>query len=537
MSSPAPARQSRDHATTLGARARRAAGAAALGIVPTVVFLGTADALARLMGASTAPLLALSQTIIALTPPAAVAFAIEHLGTADKPVLLLSVVLGGLVVAAGIGLLARRRPRTAAAAFTALEAGLVCAVAARPGSRAPDLGAALLGAVLGFAAFVLVAALARRVRRGNRRAHRGRNEGQASDPGRRALLATAGALAAVGALGLAVGRSITVVGGAAIGAAARLVLPHPVSPMPAVPASAQIAVDGAVPFITPAADFYRIDTALTPPDIAPEQWSLRVHGLVEEEFTLSMDELLSLPLVERALTMTCVSNPVGGELVGTAAWLGYPLRSLLARARPQPEADMVLSGSIDGFTAGTPLEAMRDGRDALLAIRMNGEQLRPEHGFPARLIVPGLYGFVSATKWVTNLEVTRFDRAQGYWTKRGWDERGPILAASRIEVPGPLAQVPAGTVVAAGTAWAQRAGVRAVQVRLDDGDWRSAHLATAVSQDTWRQWRCEFPAVQPGLHALTVRAIDGRGRVQTAERRDSIPNTATGHHRIQFTAQ
>lgn len=196
---------------------------------------------------------------------------------------------------------------------------------------------------------------------------------------------------------------------------------------------------------------------------------------------------------------------------------------------------MVLSKSIDGFTASTPIDAITDGRDALIVVGMNGEQLLPEHGFPARLVVPGLYGFVSATKWVTELEVTRFDRAQAYWTERGWDSHGPILPSSRIDVPAPLAGVSGSPLVVAGTAWAQHDGIKQVQVRLDDGAWESADLASAVSRDTWRQWRHEFANVSSGLHSVTTRAITTQGTVQTEERRDSIPNSATGHHRIQFT--
>lgn len=259
--------------------------------------------------------------------------------------------------------------------------------------------------------------------------------------------------------------------------------------------------------------------------------------MVENEFTLTMEELLALPLEDHHITLTCVSNPVGGELVGNGTWRGYPLCTLLERARPTADADMVLSRSIDGFSASTPLEAMTDDREALLAVGMNGEPLLPEHGYPARLVIPGLYGYVSATKWVTELEVTRFDREEAYWTQRGWDPRGPILVASRIDVPKPLQRVPAGTVVVAGSAWAQQRGIERVQVRLDSGGWEDTELGAEVGVDTWRQWRHEFDGVGAGVHAVTVRAIDGEGEVQTDERRPSIPSSATGHHRIQFRAE
>ena len=248
-----------------------------------------------------------------------------------------------------------------------------------------------------------------------------------------------------------------------------------------------------------------------------------------------MDDLLDLPLDEHHITLTCVSNPVGGDLVGNATWLGYPVRELLRRAKPHKDADMVLSHSIDGFSASTPIEALLDDRDSLLAVGMNGSPLPPEHGFPARLVVPGLYGFVSATKWVTELEVTRFDEKTAYWTDRGWDAKAPILVASRIEVPKPLAKVSAGDLVVGGTAWAQRSGVKRVDVKLDDGEWTSAELGDEVNIDTWRQWKTGFSDVDTGLHTVTVRAIDQDGNVQTPKRRKSIPNSATGHHHIQFS--
>ena len=198
---------------------------------------------------------------------------------------------------------------------------------------------------------------------------------------------------------------------------------------------------------------------------------------------------------------------------------------------------MVLSQSIDGFTASTPLEALTDDRDSLLAVGMNGEPLPAQHGFPARLVVPGLYGYVSATKWVVDLEVTRFDQQTAYWTDRGWDARGPILVSSRIEVPRPLQALPAGDIVIAGTAWAQHVGIEAVEVQVDDQDWESAELASEVSVDTWRQWRYVFPDAEPGRHWVSVRAVSSEGEVQTGDRRDPIPNAATGRHRIDFRVE
>jgi hypothetical protein len=293
-------------------------------------------------------------------------------------------------------------------------------------------------------------------------------------------------------------------------------------------------VAGLTPPVTPNRDFYRIDTALAVPSVDPGGWRLEVAGLVGQPVTITWAELLAQPLIERHVTLACVSNPIGGDLVGNALWLGWPVRELLARARPRPEADMVLSRSVDGFTAGTPLEALTDtGRDALLAIGMNGEPLPPEHGFPVRLVVPGLYGYVSATKWVTRLTVTTFAADTAYWTTRGWSARGPVKTASRIDVPRPGARVPAGEVTVAGVAWAQHRGISAVEVRADDGAWQPARLGTGISRDTWYQWMARI-SLAPGSHRIAVRATDGGGAVQTASVAPPAPDGATGHHTIMI---
>jgi DMSO/TMAO reductase YedYZ molybdopterin-dependent catalytic subunit len=298
-----------------------------------------------------------------------------------------------------------------------------------------------------------------------------------------------------------------------------------------VPAAASLGIPGVAPLITPNPNFYRVDTAVFLPVIDAGQWRLRVTGMVEREIELTYDQLLALPLVERRITLMCVSNPVGGPLISNATWLGYPLRSLLARARPLPDADMVLSKSSDGFTAGTPLSALTDGRDALLAVGMNGQALPREHGFPARLVVPGLYGYVSATKWVVELNVTRFDRASAYWTDRGWGEKGPIKLSSRIDVPRRGDRVARGDVTVAGVAWLQHVGISKVEVSVDGGSWQQARLAEQLSPDTWRQWSWTWRA-EPGSHALRVRATDAKGNVQDATLRDVVPDGATGLHTI-----
>jgi hypothetical protein len=308
----------------------------------------------------------------------------------------------------------------------------------------------------------------------------------------------------------------------------------PAQPAPPVPAGADLHLKGLTPYVTSRGDFYRIDTALVVPRLTTGDWKLRIHGMVRNEVHLNFDQLLALPMIERYVTLSCVSNEVGGNLIGNARWLGYPLKDLLTQAGPSSNADMVLSTSIDGFTAGSPLAAMTDGRDAMLAIAMDGKVLPQEHGFPARLVVPGLYGYVSATKWVVDLEVTRFDQAEGYWTPRGWSAMGPIKTESRFDVPHQGSHVPAGTVAVAGVAWAVHRGVQKVEVRVDGGSWVPARLADDVSIDTWRQWVYEWPATK-GKHRLEVRATDGTGAVQTSVNAPPPPNGASGYDTIDVT--
>ena len=283
-------------------------------------------------------------------------------------------------------------------------------------------------------------------------------------------------------------------------------------------------------FITPNDAFYRIDTVLQIPAVTTDQWRLRIHGMVDREITLTFDDLYRRSAVDRVITLTCVSNQVGGNLVGNARWTGYPLADLLAQAGVDAEADMLLSRSVDGFTASTPLAAIFDGRDALLAVAMNGQPLPLEHGYPARLVVPGLYGYVSATKWVSELEITRFDKATAYWTERGWAAQAPIKISSSIEVPAGFARLKAGNVIVAGVAWAQHRGIESVEVRVDNGPWQAATLADEYSIDTWRQWYWEWDST-PGTHTLAVRCTDRSGQRQTAEQRPTVPDGSTGLER------
>ena len=311
---------------------------------------------------------------------------------------------------------------------------------------------------------------------------------------------------------------------------------HPARPAPPLPAGADFAAQGTPTFLTANRDFYRIDTALRLPAKAATDWSMKVHGLVERELTITYQDLLNRPLIERPVTLTCVSNEVGGNLISTANFLGVSLRDLLLEAGVRPGADQLFSTSLDGFTAGTPVEVVLEpDRGAMLALGMNSAPLPLEHGYPVRMVIPGLYGYVSATKWLADLELTTFDAKQSYWLQRGWAQQAPIKTQSRIDRPRSGSSVPAGRFTAAGIAWAQHRGIAGVQVRVDGGPWQQAELSTEVSSDTWRMWRIEL-TVPPGDHTLECRATDSTGQAQTDARADPVPDGATGWPSVQLTA-
>ena len=305
-------------------------------------------------------------------------------------------------------------------------------------------------------------------------------------------------------------------------------LPESTTPV-TVPRTQPFSEPGLSPYLTPNDDFFRIDTALVTPRVDPASWRLEVSGLVDRPFSLDFDELLGLDAVEVPVTLQCVSNEVGGDLVGNARWHGVPLATVLDRAGVRPEGTQVIGRAVDGWTAGFPTELLDDGRTALVAYGMNGELLPSRHGFPARLIVAGLYGYVSATKWLTEIELTRLEEVDGYWIPRGWAKEGPIKTASRIDVPRAGTELPAGPVAVAGVAWAPTSGITAVELRVDDGPWASCTLGAAASDETWVQWHHVWEA-RPGDHLLTVRAVDGDGETQTDAVAPPRPDGATGHH-------
>jgi DMSO/TMAO reductase YedYZ molybdopterin-dependent catalytic subunit len=317
-------------------------------------------------------------------------------------------------------------------------------------------------------------------------------------------------------------------------AAAATEIPQPVEPAPVPGLDASFAIDGLTPVVVPNDDFYRIDTALITPSVDLAGWRLRVHGMVDKEVTLTFEELVQLPLIEQYVTIACVSNEVGGRLVGNAKWSGVRLSDVLEMAGVQPGATQVVPRSVDGWTAGFPTAWITDPahpRDALIAVKMNDAPLPAEHGFPARLIVPGLYGYVSATKWLAELELTTLESFDAYWVPRGWAKEAPILTQSRIDVPQGNASVKAGPVAVAGVAWAPDRGIEKVEVSVDGGDWQAATLATEIGPQTWVQWKWTWGAT-PGSHVLEVRATDGTGETQTAQQTPPPPDGARGHHRI-----
>lgn len=504
--------------------------AAAAGVAAGAVTVGVGALAAVVAGPTADPLVAVGAAFVDATPGWLKDWAVAVFGTADKVALGVgeSVVLAALAATAGV--LARRRWAWGALVVVALGglAALAATTRADAGLLAP--APALLGAAAGLATLRLL------LRRAPVAVADGPPAGTAAAaaagtvpaPDRRTFLQATAVAATLGVVATVVGRALATGARGAQAVRASLRLPAPARPAPTPPTAVDVGVAGVEPWATPVDAFYRIDTALVVPQVDPARWRLRVHGMVEQEVEIGWEELLASDLVEAWVTLACVSNPVGGDLVGNQRWLGLPVRELLARAVPSPDADMVLSRSVDGFTASTPIEALTDDRDALLAVGMDGAPLPPEHGFPVRLVVPGLYGYVSATKWVTELEVTRFDAVDAYWTQRGWSPRGPVKTQSRIEVPRPGDAVPAGDVVVAGTAWAQQRGVTRVQVRVDDGPWQDAELAADAGVDTWRQWRWTWRDAAAGEHRLSVRAWDPEGP-QTAVPAGAVPDGATGH--------
>ena len=556
-------------------RAPHALAGAVTGVLAAAVAIGAAQLAAGLTIPQSSPVLAVGQAAIDLTPPPIKNFAISTFGADDKTVLVGGILVVLALYAAVVGMVAVRRLTfgmwgLALFAFIGLAAALT-----RPNSTPEYIVPTLAGAAAGAFALARLARAATRLgppaasppaasppaastrpatpealtppdlpappdvpaRSAEPAAETPAysftylpnpdDQGAPRWPGRRGFLVASGIAAATAAVGTLAGRELITRRNVSQARAA-LRFPRPAVAAPPLPAGSNLDIPGLSSFITPNGSFYRVDTALLLPQVDPATWQLRIHGMVQREITITFAELLKRPLIEDYVTLTCVSNPVGGPYVGNAKWLGASLAALIRQARPLAGASQLLCTSVDGFTSGTPLEVVLDGRDALLAVAMNGEALPVEHGFPARMVIPGLYGYVSATKWVTDIEVTTFAAASAYWVQRGWSQQAPIKTESRIDVPVGGGSLPPGRTPVAGVAWAQHKGIAAVEVRVDGGPWQQARLAAVPDIDTWRQWVWEWPAT-PGNHQLEARATDQTGYTQTAVQAQPPPNGASGY--------
>lgn len=506
-----------------GASGPKATAGAAAGAVAAITALGVAEGVRAVRAAWEHPVVSVASWVVDRAPSWLKMFAIRTFGTADKPALLVGTTVLLIAFGIAVGVVATRRRMlgvVGVAFFTVVGAA---AAWSRPDA---GLDAAVPSVAGGLAAVIALLLLLRAATGGAGEAAELRPERLAR---RRflVLLGTATAVAGTaGVLGRQAARRFD------IGAIrARIRLPSARDRAPVRPPGTDLAVGGVTPFITPNRRFYRVDTALAVPQVDPERWRLRIRGAVRRPVTLTYQDLLDRPLVERDITLVCVSNEVGGPYAGTARWLGVRLADLLEEAGVAPGADQLVSRSVDGWTAGTPMAVVRDGRDALVAVGMNGEPLPARHGFPARLVVPGLYGYTSATKWLTELEATTFAAFDAYWVRRGWARRAPVKTMTRIDTPRGLSRLRAGRVPIGGVAWAIHRGIEAVEVRIDEGPWRRARLGAVPSNDTWRQWVLDWDA-PPGRHTITARAVDGTGRVQTARRAPPIPDGASGWHSI-----
>jgi DMSO/TMAO reductase YedYZ molybdopterin-dependent catalytic subunit len=548
------------------------------GLLTAAVALGVGQLVAGLTGSVGSPVIAVGSAAIDLTPPPVKNFAISAFGADDKTALVTGILILLAGFAAAIGIAAVRRFSYGVAGLAVFTVIGLTAALTRPTASPADALPSLVGGAAGLFAMsrlVRAAHAAAGPAPGVESGDAGPDPGQTAEPqeaagpagpggswaprravaapggpgtpaggahraapaaagpdaaGRRQFLVTSSVVvAAAGVSGLA-GR-ILAERSSVSQALATLKLPPPVQRAPALPSGADLRIPGLSPFVTPSSSFYRVDTALVLPQVPPSSWQLRIHGMVAHELTLTFDDLLKLPLLEDWITLCCVSNPVSGPYIGNALWLGASLSRLLRAAGIRAGAEQLLCTSVDGFTSGTPVQTVMDGRDALLAVAMNGAPLPVAHGFPARMVVPGLYGYVSACKWVTDIKVTTFAGEFAYWAQRGWSQRAPIKTESRIDVPGNGSTVRAGRRPVAGVAWAQHKGIEAVEVRVDGGSWKKATLAAVPGIDTWRQWVWEWDATR-GDHVIEARATDATGYTQTRALAPPAPNGATGYPTI-----
>jgi DMSO/TMAO reductase YedYZ molybdopterin-dependent catalytic subunit len=488
------------------------------GILAAAAGIAAAELVAAIIRPEASPLVTIGATVIDATPTQLKEFAVRTVGTYDKPLLLGGILLVLVILAAVIGIVAAKRRPVGLGAMGLLGFIGIATAVTRPTAQPFDALPALVASLV--AVLILNFLLDRAV---------GPVAPSTSEtPSRRTFLTTA-ALVAGGAV--VAGLGATGIRGARSAQAARLREAVKL-PAPADPAGPRVTTPG---FYTPVNDFYRVDTALTVPRVDSATWQLKITGRVDHPMTLTFDDLVRRGLVERDITLNCVSNEVGGPYIGTTRWLGVPLAPILQEAGIQAGADQVVARSVEGMTIGTPVETLLDGRDPILAVGMDGQPLPLEHGFPVRMLTPGLYGYAGSCKWITEIELSTFDDYDAYWVKRGWARRGPVKTASRIDKPAAFAKIPSGQFTVAGVAWAQGRGISKVEVQVDDGEWNTAELLPAPSTFTWVQWRWTWTA-RGGGHTLRVRATDGTGQTQTSDKATPFPSGATGWHTISVQA-
>lgn len=485
------------------------------GVVAGCAGLGVSLGVAWLTNAVTNPVVAVASVVRDRTPGGLAINLVHLVGHADKPLLVGGTTIILLALCWFAGVLSARSAALGLGLVLVLGVLGTAAVLSQAHAGLAGLASALIGLLL----WLVV--------------HRALTTTAADpDESRRAFLITTAGVLAVSALVAVAGRALGRGRREVEQARSRLRLPLTRG---TEPADADLAVAGVAPWRTPNGPFYQVAAEIGAPAVDPSTWRLRIHGMVDREITVTYDELIARGLTGDWITLCCVSNEVGGDLVGNAWWNGVPVRTLLAEAGVHPDADAVKQTSYDGWTCGTPIEALTDARNSLLAVGMNGQPLPIDHGFPVRMVVPGLYGYVSATKWLVDLEVTRFDTFTAYWTERGWSQKGPVKTESRIDVPQAGTRVSAGQVAFGGVAWAQHTGIAKVEVQIDGGAWQPARLGGVPGNDTWVQWSA-IVAVSAGSHEVRVRASDKSGYTQTAVRQGLLPDGATGWHTVRFSA-
>ncbi|HUG33051.1 MAG TPA: molybdopterin-dependent oxidoreductase [Acidimicrobiia bacterium] len=490
------------------------------GGVAAALGLGVSELIAGLVSSVPSLVESLGNWVIDNVPTAVKEWAITVFGTNDKLVLLVGITVVTVLIGAVVGVAARSRFGLAVAVFVGF--GLVAGLTAGADPRV-SLTAAMFpsaaAAIAGLATLRMLYTVG------------GPPPGPDPDRSKRQFLLGVGAVVAVAAIAGGMGRVLIERAKRAVAGREEVVLPTAADALSPVSEAANFEVVGLEEILVPNQDFYRIDTALSVPRVDLQEWSLSITGMVDRPYSIDFSDLLDMRMVERDITLSCVSNQVGGGLVGNARWLGVPLTEILDRAGVQPGAGQIVGRSVDDFTVGFPVDAAYDGREALVAVGMNGEPLPFEHGFPARLVVAGLYGYVSATKWLSAIDLTTWDGFDAYWVPRGWAKEAPIKTQSRIDTPGHSTQIAPGRHVVAGVAWAPTRGISMVEVQLGEGQpWVEAELSEPLSDNAWVQWRVDWDVSRDGRHLLRCRATDGDGQLQTSEVLPPAPDGATGWH-------